>query len=160
MQVKRNFGFSIVEIIIVIVISGLLFGAVAMIFTEFTKAFQKQKEISAVHDSTLVHVDQMTREIRAMTSIVSASASALRFINADSVDVSYQLSSNNITRIDYTNGRTDILTNNISALTFTYYDMAGAVTAVLADIKYFNLDLTVSYTGGAYNFTTTVFKRN
>ena len=68
------------------------------------------------------------RTIRNSTSVTTASAAQLRFIDTNNTDITYSLSSTNLNRT--ANGTANLLAENVSSLAFTYYDSSGTVIPV------------------------------
>ncbi len=156
---KKILGYTLIEVVISIVVFGIIMLSVVTIFQQFSLNYNAQKNLGQIHDQSFVQFSQMTREIRGMQSLTSIAATAVRFVNADGVDITYQLTGVNIVRVDNTNASSQILISSISSLAFTFFNISGASTAVIANIVYINMDIGVSFPGGSYNFVTTVYKR-
>jgi hypothetical protein len=76
--------------------------------------------------SSMVAMSRMSREMRALkndSAVLSASAAQFSFIGTDNNTVGYNRSGNTLMR------NSDGLADNVSALTFTYYNDSGGVIA-------------------------------
>ena len=128
---KKNKGFTLVEIVIAIVIVGIVSTIIGAMLLGTIKAWTfKFNRNDILWDGRLA-LDRMTREIRTIrnsTSVTTASAAQLRFIDTNNTDITYSLSSTNLNRT--ANGTANLLAENVSSLAFTYYDSSGTVIPV------------------------------
>jgi len=128
---KKNKGFTLVEVVIVITIVGIVSVIIGSILLGVVKAWTfKFNRNDILWDGRLA-LDRMTREIREVrntTSVTTASSSQFRFIDTGNADITYSLSSTNLNRTE--NGTLNLLAENVSSLVFTYYNSSGTVIPV------------------------------
>lgn len=121
-------AYTLVELVMVMVILGILvgIGAPALLKTVDAWSFSSGFQDFAVQ-SAIVTTNRMSREIRRLkneNSFTTADTSQLAFTDLDNNAITYNLSGNTIMR------DSDGLCDNITSLTFTYYDDSGAQLAV------------------------------
>lgn len=146
-------GFTLVELIIVTVIIAFIgVGAVEMLRLGAQAQITAEKSQTAAWDGQ-VALNRLTEDlhsIKSASSISTAATSALTFTNFDGSTISYTISGNQILRNSLA------LANNVTNLTFSYYDASGNATTTIANIRYIGVNFTIS-DGVSYDFTTGVF---
>jgi prepilin-type N-terminal cleavage/methylation domain-containing protein len=155
--VKKVRGFTLVEMVVVIIICSVIFGMLTpLLQSGFDSFFTQQKLVDADWQGRLA-LERMSRDIRAIpasTSISLASATQLTFIDSTSNTVAYQVVGNNLLL------NTNILAEGISSLLFQYYDGNGAVTATVANIRYVKITLNITHNNTNYVLQTVINPRN
>lgn len=150
-------GSTLVELVIVIAIVGIIAGAVGYILLGTVEAWTfKANRNDILWDGRLA-INRMVREIREiknLTSVTTASSSQFRFTNVNNNSITYSLSGADLTRTK--DGAANILAQNVSSLSFTYYDSGGAsiatptVSPSATNIRRVRINLTL--TNGGQNF--------
>lgn len=150
-------GSTLVELVIVIAIVGIMVGAVGYILLGVVDAWTfKAKRNDILWDGRMA-INRMGREIREiknLTSVTTASSSQFRFTNVNNNSIIYSLSGTNLNRTK--DGTANILAQNVSSLSFTYYDSSGAsiatptVSPSATNIRRVRINLTL--TNGGQNF--------
>jgi type IV pilus assembly protein PilW len=181
---ERCLGFTLVELMVAMTVGLIVLAAIYNIFIVQNKSFDVEEQISEMQQNARAAMDIMTREIRmagydsnsnAAAKIITASASTLSFsvdVPSDNTTITYAFDSGlkKITRTEG-GGGAQPLAENIQAMSFTYYDTNGNVTAVAADIRQIKIDITArtskadakySANGGyrTYQLTSNVKPRN
>ncbi|HAZ09750.1 MAG TPA: hypothetical protein DCY56_01400 [Candidatus Omnitrophica bacterium] len=151
---KKEKGFTLIEVIIVITIVGIVSVIIGSMLLGVVKAWTfKLNRNDILWDGRLA-MDRMTREIRTIknsTSVTTASAAQFRFTDTGNKDITYSLSSTNLNRTE--NGTANLLAADVSALTFTYYNSSDAVIPSPAvspsatDIRRVRINLTLTKNG-------------
>ena len=163
-------GFSLIELIMVIVVVGIISVAVAPIFFGGFQAFFTAKNFSGMNAQAELAMDRLAREIRGvdpsqdLDSATLPTASQLKFRlyngTAQAAWVTYTLSGTNLMR------NTDTLATGISSLAFSYYKPDGTaltppLTLAQAQGIWF-VRITVRAVGGSLSesLRTTIFLRS
>jgi len=138
-------GFTIIELVMVIVIVGFIFGlAGSMLATGFRSYFLSQNITTSASMSNIA-MSNIMREIEGATSFSSIGSTSVTFVNALGNTITYSLSSTTLQRTDSSIGVTaQPVCTSVSATTFSYYTTALATTAVAANVAYVALQLTLT----------------
>lgn len=146
-------GFTLIELVLVIILIGIIAGVIALPLLEGTKGWFQATTRETITESGRVAMERMMREIRNTgrkadntPCISSAASSTFTFsdINGDLTNcnsTTFSLSGANIQR----NGIN--LSDNVQSLTFSYYDANNAPTAVAANVRRVVIEI-VSTRGG------------
>lgn len=149
-------GFSLIELIITIVIMGIISVVVGKILLQGYKTYITSQNISEVDWQGLLALESITNDIhniRSASSITTISASSFAFVDMSGTTVTYTLSGSNLQR----NGLT--VASGVSALTFSYLDDSGAITATASAVRYITISLTAVQNNMSLTFTTLVGTR-
>jgi prepilin-type N-terminal cleavage/methylation domain-containing protein len=151
---EKNKGFTLVELMIVIVIVGIAASIIGfMLFGAIDAWTFKLNRADLLWDGR-VSINRMTREIRTVktsASVTTASTAQFRFTDVGNKDIAYSLSSTNLNRTE--NGTANLLAENVSALTFTYYNSSDTVipsptvSPSATDIRRVRINLTLTKNG-------------
>jgi prepilin-type N-terminal cleavage/methylation domain-containing protein len=126
-QVEERKGFTLVEVIVVVVVLGVIsgIGVVSMLSSADALAFLTLRV--GMDQSADLAMSRMANEIRRLRNDESMHADTnsnqFRFFDVNGIDINYYLNGNNLMR------NTDILAGNVSNINFTYYDDNGNVLA-------------------------------
>jgi len=151
---KKDKGFTLVELVIAIIIIGITASTVGFMMLGVIKAWTFKFNRSDILWDGRLALGRMTREIREVrntTSVTTASSSQFRFFDTGGADITYSLSSTDLNRTE--NGIPNLLAENVSNLAFTYYNLSG--TVILAptvspsatNIRRVRIDLTLTKNG-------------
>ncbi|MBA7495632.1 hypothetical protein ES702_06221 [subsurface metagenome] len=111
---KQQRGFSLIEMMVVVVILGVIVLGLVTFFTGGAKSWVAgQSQLEAQRNARQA-MDRMVREIREAAEITASSTTELIFNTPWKTGITYSLSDRTINR----NGNPII--NNVSNLTFTY----------------------------------------
>ena len=131
--VKNKKGFSLIEMMVVVVVMGLIILALVTFFTGGTRSWiTGQSQLSAQRNARQA-MDWMVREIREASNIIATATSSkkINFTNSWSPDLEYSWSGNKWDPI--LQGTTPLI-NNVQSLTFTYFDTSNVeVIPILTD---------------------------
>ena len=151
---KNSKGFTLVELVIVMAIVGIGTAIIGTILLGVVKAWTfKFNRNDILWDGRLA-INRMTREMRAIkntTSVTTATAAQFRFIDTGNKDITYSLVSTDLNRTE--DGIANLLAENVSSVTFTYYYANGtviptpAVSPSATDIRRVRIDLTLTKNG-------------
>lgn len=158
MKISRKIcGFTLIEVVIVIVLSGIIAAVASKMLAQGFSAYLAGKNITDADWQGRVAVERMTRDLRAIPSISSisaANATQLTYTDSDGNTVNYQLSGSTLTLND------QALANGVNSFTFSYFDSNGASTETLSTIRYIRIAMNITQTDNNYSLTTAVYPRN
>lgn len=150
-------GFTLVELIVVIVILGTLAVITGPMLQAGFSSYFTQRNLSDADWQGRLALERIARDIRALSStnnITTTTSTQFTFVNNANTNVSYTLSGTNLQRNALT------LANGINTVTFEYYDSTGAITAVIANIRYITTTLSVTMNNTNLILTTAIDLRN
>jgi prepilin-type N-terminal cleavage/methylation domain-containing protein len=154
---KRISGFTLIEIVIVLVLLGILSTITAPLLLKSAEAANISGDTSNVLSQGRLALTRMSRELRNMRSISSSdltmAASQIVFTMVDGTAITYSYSGGNVLR----NSQTLTPANSLS---FAYYDANGAVTAVNANVRYITVSFSITENSSTEDFVSTVYLRN
>jgi hypothetical protein len=78
--------------------------------------------------------NRLSRDIETAISITTATSSVCTFLDSDGNSVTYQLSGSSLVR-QQNGGTAQALADNISSLSFTYWDANNAITTTVGNIR-------------------------
>ncbi len=118
-QVRTN-GFSLIEVVFVISLLGLIASVGALSFSPVLDSWtlgSVRREAMASLEYALDRMKGEIAQIKDPTSVISASASSLQFIDVADNNITYSLAGTNLLR----NG--GILARDVQSLAFTYWNL-------------------------------------
>lgn len=139
MRRRYQNGFTLIELIMVIMIMGIVSAIIGGILLNSYQTFQTAKNIGETDWQGFIALQRMTDEIRSIRSandISTASTSQLSFTDINGSAVTYQLSGNNLLRNSQT------LASGIQSLSFGYLNSAGGTAATTALVRYITISIT------------------
>lgn len=150
----KNKGFTLIELVIVISIVGIAAVIAGSMLLGVIDAWTFKFNRNDILWDGRIAINRMTREIRTVknnTSVTTATSSQFRFTDAGNKDITYSLSSTNLNRTE--NGTANLLAENVSSLTVTYYNSSDAVipspmvSPSATDIRRVRINLTLTKNG-------------
>ncbi len=156
MRRRSQKGFSLVELVMTIVIMGIISVVVGKILLQGYKTFITAQDISAVDWQGLLALESLTNDIhniRSAADITTISSSSFVFTDMTGTAVTYALSGSTLQRNSLT------VASGISALTFSYLDKNGSVTASTSAVRYISISVTAVQNNMSLAFTTLVGTR-
>ena len=159
--IKRQSGFSLVELIVVIVVLGIVAGMGAMVVRDGMLGWLRGREITSADWQGRLALERITRELRDVASpnysnitATSCGTSSFTFSDITSTAISY---SQNITTL-LRNGQP--LADNITGLRFYCLTSAVQPTATLSAVYYISVSMVVATTNTSATYRDTVKPRN
>jgi prepilin-type N-terminal cleavage/methylation domain-containing protein len=169
LRVNPN-GFTLIEVMITMAISSVALAAIYGVFISSSQSYRTQEGVVDAQQRARVGLDFMVRNIRmaglnpmgtAAAGIEVATATNIRFTadmdmdgiidNAREERLTYTWDGvDQLSRIRYegtASASPQPLINMVSAMTFTYLDANGVVTANLPDIRSVTISITCQGTG-------------
>ena len=152
-------GFTLIELVIVIALVGVLGAVLAWGLPAAVQGYDLVWARRGVVANARGGLQRMVSEIRLIPGagqITSIAATNFQFQYPVGTAITYSLSGGDILR------NSDVLINNVSALTFTYFDEDGSVATTPSDVHLVGINLTVDSPGNVsnYDLRTKIFIRN
>ena len=113
-------GFTLVEFIIVIVITGIIAGILSILIGEVTKTYTFIRVRGTALSDNRLAMNRMVREIRqvaSITSIYSATPERFQFGNVNGEDITFEKVAGSLKR------NSDELADSVESLQFEYRDI-------------------------------------
>lgn len=156
MRRRSQHGFSLIELVMTIVIMGIISVVVGEILVQGYKTFITTQDISEVDWQGLLALESLTNDIhniRSAADITTISSSTFSFTDMTGTTITYALSGSTLQRNSLT------VASGVSALTFSYLDKDGAVTASATAVRYVSISVTAVQNNMSLAFTTLVGTR-
>lgn len=140
-------GFSLVELVVVIMLMGILFSAGAVLLGKVFTSYFTARDITDAQWQGLVALERMTRELRLVRSATAAdlaisTSTQIAFTDINGDAIAYLLNGTALTRSS--GGASLALANKISALNFFYLQGNGQTTAATAaNVSYITVRIRV-----------------
>jgi len=164
MAAKRARGFSILELVMVLVVFGIVSAVAAPIAANGFRAYFTGRDISETDSQARAAIERMTRELRAIRApadLTAASASDISFVDTTGASIRYCLGA--VGGCPGTAG--DLMRNSqplaggISGLTFSFLSRGGAASGAGAAF-YVTVAFTASQNAVSKTYQATVSPRN
>jgi len=120
-------GFTLIEFVIVILLTGIIAGILSILIREVFSTYSFIRVRGIVLSDNRLAMDRMTREIRQIKSadnIYTADSTEIRFYKMGDEFVEFYLSGSELKRRD---GSDDILANNVTLFDLVYYDTGNVI---------------------------------
>jgi len=158
----REQGFTLVEIVITITLTGIIAGIAAMIILQGMSAYLAEENRSDVQYQAGAALERMAREIRTIRSradIVTMTAADLRFTDMSGAQAGFTWINPNLNR--WNGAGTDPLAAGITAFSFAYYQQDGVTLAAAAATVWFvDVSITAQQGDETQQMRTRVHPRN
>jgi len=158
---KSIVGFALIELILVMVIVGIVAATSSNFLFQTYRTSNLAPDLVELDNATRVAMITMRGEllnIRSNTNsdISNAQTNTITFTDTSNNTITYSLSGSTMMRNGFT------FLEQVSALTFTYFDAQGAVTNTVSNIRYIQFSLTTTIVARSYSqsFSGTVYLRN
>jgi Tfp pilus assembly protein FimT len=162
---RRSAGFSIFELVLVIVVFGLVSAAAAPFVNAAFRGYFTGKDVTEMDWQARVASERMSRElrtIRAPADLTITAAGDITFVDLDGNTIRYCLGT--VGTCPGAAGElmrnTQPLATGISALSFTYLNNASAATAVPAQVYLVTVAFTATQNNASRAHQFTVAPRN
>jgi prepilin-type N-terminal cleavage/methylation domain-containing protein len=160
-------GFTLIELVIVIVVVGVMAAVGALLAVKMGDSFQYtifRKDLSEASEVALRRMEREIRRLDSDTSVYTANATTYRFVDVDSNTIQFELDGTDLER-EY-NGTTDVLATNVSSFSFTYLDddlatiASPQVNPDSTDIKFIQIDMTLLSGSNTVSYRAMIRLRN
>lgn len=156
-------GFTFLELIMVIVITGIIVGMSATLVSQGFRAYFTAKQL-LLSDTVGGYVfERMTRELHNIRSnadftVSSTTATSITFTTSEGNTITYQLSGNQLLNIS--NSGTTVLADKVQSLNFSFFDNSGNATSTNVHYIVISMGIIVNGSGTVTNLTTGVYLWN
>ena len=165
---SRSQGFTLIEIIVVIVIIGILATIAATIIMQGVSTYSVGESRSNALYQARFAVERMAREIRLIRSKTAAdiptmTGTTLLYNDINGLQMGFRLNAGNIERTQDNGATWQTLAINITGPggnIFTYLDNTGAATAAAASLWLVQIQVTATQGTESINMRTTVHPMN
>ncbi|NOZ53982.1 MAG: prepilin-type N-terminal cleavage/methylation domain-containing protein [Gammaproteobacteria bacterium] len=167
---KTVTGFTLIEMVMVIVLLGILAGLTAPIFSQGLMASRLTVDNLQSMEKIRYASERMAREIRQVShngasyDVTTMTAANFVFVKAaaavTTVSINY---SGSVVNLGYSVPlAVATLVDEVSAMSFAYFNAMGAVTSNAVDLAFVEINLTLQNpnTGGVFTQRTRVALRN
>lgn len=168
-------GFTLIETVMAIVITGIIAATVAILLYQGTKSFQEadvRRDLTAQGNLSMERISRELRLIRCTTSgsscnpqaadITAWTASEIRFVNTNYEGRGVRSDAGTL-KLRQGSGAADpedVLSNNLSSLSFEYLKSDGAAAASVSEIWIINATLTLAAADESLTFKASVHPRS
>lgn len=153
---REQRGFSLIELVLVMVIIGLISVVVGRILLQSGRSFVISHNASQVDWQGYAALSRLTDDvhtIRSKNDISTISTTNFSFTNASGSTVQYVLSGNTLLR------NSQVIASGVSALTFSYLSSTGVATATASSVRYVGISMTLASGSVSTTFSTLVGTR-
>lgn len=159
----HSFGFTLVELIVVIVIVSALAAGSALLLAQGFQAYTVAQNTINLQTLGRTALEIMGRDLRAIRSpadIITATPNSINFIDVINRNIFYQVSNGQLQRQIGTSGSFQTLVNNVQNITMSYYDATGTATTQNTSIRYIVIDLTIKINNISFTLSEGVYPWN
>ena len=139
MQKRKQTGFTLIELITVIIILGLVASMGGMLLT---RGFTSANKFNATNDPNYwqgtIAYERMVRDLREMLALTSANNNSISYLGNNGKIITYSLSGSSLVRTVGSAAGVN-LANTITSLSFSYYNASGQSTNTLANVRCINI---------------------
>lgn len=156
-MISNQYGFSMVEIVIVIVLVGTIGMTASLLIGQAAQTYQKGTNYSAMTNQDLLALEEMAREIREIQSpsaITTCSPTNLTFTDVNGNLIVYSFSGTTLS------AGANTLAANLSSFSFSYLNSSGAAASSCALIWTVIINLTATQGDDSLPMRITLFPRN
>jgi prepilin-type N-terminal cleavage/methylation domain-containing protein len=146
---KQMQGFTLIEMILVIMITGIISSFVGKILVSGFSSYLTAKPIITLAGKANLAVENLMREVKSAESISGITTTSLSFTNEQGQVIIISLTGSNLTR-SVSGGSAQLLCDQVSNLIFTGYDNNFANATVAGNVSFVTLSMTVSSGNWAY----------
>jgi len=157
-NLKPTQGFTLIELVLSIALIGIMAGLVGPMLTNGIKSYAMVASRKTALGQVRLSMERIAYEIRLIPNTASIdiwTGSAIQFDLPTEANISYSLTGSNLMRSGV------VIADNVTVLTFSYYDSSGNPAAAVGDIYRIRFEITQNTGNGFGSITVrnTVFPR-
>lgn len=148
---RRQRGFTLVELVMVIAIMGIVSVVVSRILFQSFQTFIAAQNVTNIDWEALLVMQRFENDvhnIRSSNDISTISSGTFSFVDVSGNTVTYQLSGSTLLRNSQT------LATGVQSIAFGYYDANYAVTASTTGVRYVTLSAAFVQNNLSLSFST------
>lgn len=146
---KQPKGFTLIEMIITIVLTGILFGLASRILTVGFTSYTTAKRITDAINPVNICLNNLMRELKSAQSMDAIGATGFTFTNQQGQSIAISFGSNTLSR-SVNSATAQILCNQITTLGFSFYDQGFTTTATAANVRFVTAQISMTINGLPY----------
>ena len=150
---RKGHGFTLIEMILTIVIFSILSIVVGDLLLYSFKAYQTSTVINQLDIMGIYVLERIAQDLRQASSLTTLSSTSLTYVDQLGTTYTYSLSGNSVYRNGYQ------MFDSIGAISFSYYDGNGNITATPSLVDYVSISLKLVRDGIYSYFSTMVAMR-
>ena len=167
-QVHRQHGFTLAEMVVVIIIVGIIFAVGAMLVGRSFENYSISRDATDIEGQARVALERISRELREVrgksnsTDLDIGTVGEVTFSDATTGTLIrfYRDGTTNRLMRQENLSPPQPLADSITAMSISYFDKNAVSTGVLAEVYYIKAEITVSKGSLNDSFSTTVKVRN
>ena len=138
---KSKRGFTLIELIMVIVLISMIGAMTGLLLRQTFKSFYTGKKIVDLTIKTNLAAHTLMRELKNAESLSAVGTTTLTYLNHKGETVVVDLNGANLRR-NVNSAGAQTLCNQVSGLTFSFFDDTLTTTAVPANVRFVTMQLT------------------
>ena len=153
-MIKRIVGFTLIELIIVIILVGVLAAASGIIINQGFNSFLYSENMTQYDWQAQLALERMVNDFRNIPStanITTIASNQFVFVDTSGNTVTYALSGTDLTR----SGQE--LISGAASFNLNYYDSSGNSTNTISAIRYIQMSVGVTENSITNTFSTLVY---
>lgn len=161
MSVKREKGYTLIEMVLVILLTGIIGSLIASVFMQGVQIYAGVDQRQEAGQRAGMAVGRMGQEIRGIgrtgtgePDIQIFTATAFEFKDLGGNSIRFEQAGTNLNR------NTDLLTSNVRSLMFAYLKKDGNTATVVSDIWRIQVDLEIEVGSERVRLRSEIFPRN
>jgi type II secretory pathway pseudopilin PulG len=144
---NNEHGYTLAELLTGMAVTGLLLAGLLLTLQGGRDVYQSDAARAEVQQNARVALERMLRELRAATTVTTATATDVKFTYFDATGtndiVEYSLNGVQLQRNQTgAAGQPEALIGGVRSLVITYYDINGVVTTTAANVRTVDIQLT------------------
>ena len=157
---NKQKGFTLVELVVVITLSSVLFGAGSMMLSNGLNNYFIAQQLNGLSLEAEHAIEQCARELRGAYSINRISTDKISFTNNQGMSVIYALDNTQFKRSEDNGVTFAPMSNHVSALTFGFFNEQLATTTQASSVHLITLEINFSENQNTLQLIQSIYLRN
>jgi prepilin-type N-terminal cleavage/methylation domain-containing protein len=152
--IKKHQGFTLIEMVIVMIITGIITAASSIMLSAGFKNYFVAISTTGLNTRAGIAMMRMSKELQQAASISNMTATSVTFTTTGGSTITYSWSSPTITR---TGVSSQTLNNEVTAFSLSYYQANFTTTATASAVRAITINATFSNTTATLPLINTVY---